>query len=166
MSTSRAASLRDVEADIVRGCYPALRRYAAVVAPMDVDADDLLQEALVKTLRSHRLCDLESPSAYLRRAVCSVATDHCREDQRRRSMLGRLGPPEPQRDVYPSDLAVLESLKPRQRAVLYLHEVEGVPYGEIAQMLGGREGSVRRDASRARRSLRAVITEEELDATA
>jgi RNA polymerase sigma-70 factor (ECF subfamily) len=68
--------------------------------------------------------------------------------------------------VYPSDLAVLESLKPRQRAVLYLHEVEGVPYGEIAQMLGGREGSVRRDASRARRSLRAVITEEELDATA
>lgn len=154
------------ESDLIRQLYPTLRRFAAVVAAGDVEPDDLVQQALVKTLRSHRLTELTHPAAYLWRAMCSLAADHRRSERRRRMALGRLGPPPAHTDAYPSDLAELERLKPQARAVLYLHEVEGLPYREVAEALGGKEASVRRTASRARRSLRTVLSEEELDATA
>lgn len=38
---------------IIDELYPSLRRFAAVTAPVDMEPDDLLQEALVKVLGSH-----------------------------------------------------------------------------------------------------------------
>lgn len=166
VTTDRSRALSDGEGDLVRELYPKLRRFAAVVAPSDVDPDDLMQEALVRTLRSHRLRDLQHPSAYLWRVMCSLASDHRRAQGRRRSATGRLPPVDPHTDTYPSDLAELELLSPQARAVLYLHDVEGLPFREVAEMLGGREASMRRAATRARRSLRTLIAEEEANGTA
>lgn len=165
MYTTRR-TLDDGESDLVRRLYPKLRRFAAVVAPSDVDPDDLVQEALVKTLRAHRLVDLEYPSAYLWKAMSSLAADHRRRSGRRRAAFARLPSRGDYSDTYPSDLAELERLSPQARAVLYLHEVEGLTYRHVALVLGGREASLRRTASRARRSLRHILSEEELDATA
>lgn len=165
MSTDRSDALDAGESELVRDLYPKLRRFAAVVAPVGVDPDDLVQEALVKTLRSRRLRDLTHPSTYLWKVMCSLATDLRRSEGRRRTVMARIGPAQPNTDVYPSDLGELERLAPRARAVLYLHEVEGFPYAEVAAALGGKESSMRRTASRARRSLRHVLSEEELDAT-
>jgi RNA polymerase sigma factor (sigma-70 family) len=166
VSPDRSEGLPAGESDLVRDLYPKLRRFAAVVAPAEVEPDDLVQEALVKTLHSHRLSDLAHPSAYLWRVMCSLATDHRRVEGRRRLAMTRLGPPEPYTEAYPSDLVELEMLKPQARAVLYLHDVEGLPYRDVAAVLGGREASMRRAASRARRSLRRVLSGGELDATA
>ena len=91
--------------------------------------------------------------------------DHGRTNGQRRVALSRLAPIEPHRDAYPSDLAVLEALTPRDRALLYLHDVEGLPYRDIAGVIGGREASLRRAATRARKSLRRLLTEGEVDAT-
>ena len=54
---------------IVDQLYPSLHRFSAVVAPSDLEPDDLLQEALVAVLRRHRLSALDHPAAYLRKAI-------------------------------------------------------------------------------------------------
>jgi DNA-directed RNA polymerase specialized sigma24 family protein len=54
---------------------------------------------------------------------------------------------------YPSDLADLYRLSPRERAALYLHEVEGYRFSEIASMLGCSEAAAKKASSRARRRL-------------
>jgi RNA polymerase sigma-70 factor (ECF subfamily) len=54
-------------------------------------------------------------------------------------------------------LAELLRLPPSARAVLYLAEVEGYRYDEIAQMLGCTATTARKRASRARRHLRLAL---------
>jgi RNA polymerase sigma-70 factor (ECF subfamily) len=63
----------------------------------------------------------------------------------------------PQIEAYPSDLSDLEWLKPRQRAVLYLAEVEGYPFSEVADLVGCSEPAARMAASRARKRLREAL---------
>ena len=70
--------------------YPGLRRWAAATGPADVDPDDLIQEAVARTLRHHALCDLDDPGAYLRRAIVNLAANHRRGLARWRSAVTRL----------------------------------------------------------------------------
>lgn len=49
--------------------YEGLRRFAAVTAPMDIEPDDLLQDALVRVLSRGPLSDRDNPVAYLRRTI-------------------------------------------------------------------------------------------------
>jgi DNA-directed RNA polymerase specialized sigma24 family protein len=58
--------------------YPGLRRWAAVCGPAEVDPDDLVQEAVARTLRTHALSDLDDAGAYLRRAIVNLAANHRR----------------------------------------------------------------------------------------
>jgi DNA-directed RNA polymerase specialized sigma24 family protein len=59
---------------------------------------------------------------------------------------------------YPSDLAELYRLSPRERSALYLHEVEGYRFSEIAAMLGCSEAAAKKAGSRGRRRLAAVLS--------
>lgn len=163
ISTDKS-SLEAEDAELIRELYPKLRRFAAAVRPSEIDPDDLVQEALMKTIRRGPLTSLDHPSSFLWKVMCNLAKDHQRRLGRRRRALGRLGPPESVTPHYPSDLGELERLTPKARAVLYLHEVDGYTYSEIANHLGANEASLRRTASRARRSLRKAILEEEFDA--
>ncbi len=141
---------------IVEEAYARLRHFGAVIAPAGVEGDDLLQEALVRTLRKHRLGDLDQPIAYLRRVMVNVAANQRRRAGVRARVLGRLASDvQPVTDSYPSDLAELEALPPRARAALYLAEIDGYPYAAIGPMLGCSEAAARKSASRARRLLRA-----------
>jgi DNA-directed RNA polymerase specialized sigma24 family protein len=54
---------------------------------------------------------------------------------------------------FPSDLTELLRIPPRERAALYLHEVEGYRYAEIGQMIGCSEAAAKRAGSRGRRHL-------------
>jgi RNA polymerase sigma-70 factor (ECF subfamily) len=72
----------------------------------------------------------------------------------------RLGPPDSGLDQYPSDLADLLRLAPADRAILYLHDVEGFDFEEVARLVGMTAGRVRMRASRARSRLRALLIEE------
>lgn len=146
---------------IVDDLYEPLRRFAAVVAPSDLDPDDLLQESLVSVLGRDRLSEIEFPAAYLRRAVLNTASSHNRRMGRRRRAMVRLRTGENSMSpVYPSDLSDLDRLPPRERGALYLHEVEGYRYSEIAEMLGCSESAARKAGTRGRRRLHDLYFEE------
>ena len=142
--------------------YPGLRRFAAVTGPMEVDPDDLVQEAVARTLRRHTLSELDEPTAYLRRVILNLASNHRRGLARWRAALPRLAP---EADAappdYSSDLADLLRLPPPTRAVLYLVEVEGCSYAEAAEALGTTEEAARARAMRGRRQLRLDIEGEQ-----
>lgn len=141
--------------------YPALRRFAAVTAP-DADPDDLVQEAVARTLRRHALADLDHPEAYLRRTIVHLASNRRRGLARWRTAVVRLAPVgDGEPPTYASDLADLLRLAPITRALLWLVEVEGCEYGEAAAQLGISNEAARQRASRARRELRAAIEGDE-----
>lgn len=162
--TSPQRHLEAEEITVLRSLYPILRRFAAVIGPGEMDPDDLVQEALVKTLRVRRLSELSHPSSYLYRAMYTIAADERRRLGRKRQALSRLGNTQPMPPSYPSDLDELEYLTPRERTVLYLREVEGHSYSEISDLLHVSPGGLRRTATRARRHLREAIIEEADDA--
>ncbi len=92
----------------------------------------------------------------------NCATDHSRRRGALRRALRRFAASETLATVpsYPSDLDELYALPPRERAAIYLFEVEGYRYGEIARMLGCSEAAAKKGASRARRRLVAALSEE------
>lgn len=140
--------------------YPALRRFAAVTAP-DADPDDLVQEAVARTLRRQTLVSLDHPGAYLRRVIVHLASNRRRSLGRWRTAVARLAPVDGVAPVYASDLADLLHLTPDARAVLWLVEVEGCDYSEAAAQLGISSAAARQRAARARRALRLAIEEDE-----
>ncbi len=146
----------------MRDLYAPLRRFAAVVGPPEVDPDDLVQEAFLRILRRGSLASLESPLAYCRRTILNLASNQRRGLGRRSRAIAKLSNPDLDRvrAQYPSDLADLFALSPDDRAVLYLADVEGYTFSEIADMLGRSEAVARQRASRARRRLKQVLTKE------
>ena len=154
----------DEESRLFAELYGPLRRFAAVVGPIEVDPDDLLQEAVARVLRRRRLTDLAEPGAYLRKTIVNLASNQRRSFARERRALVRFGASvQPVGDVYPSDLNELLGLSPRERAVLYLSEVEGYRYSEIGDLLGCSEAAARKRAMRARRHLYTQVIGEVTD---
>ena len=146
------------DAALFAALYPALRRFAAVTGPIEVDPDDLVQDAVERTLRHHRLTELDDAGAYLRRTIVNLASNQRRGLARRRVALRRIGDsaaaatPE-----YGSDLTDLLRLPVDTRALLFLVEVEGRSYADAADLIGVTEEAARTRAARARRQLRAEI---------
>ncbi len=148
------------DVEFIESSYDELRRFAAVVAPWDVDPDDVLHSTLVKVLRKRSLSSLDDPLAYLRRSIVNHVNSELRKRGTRRSVLARLVGSDVDADHYPSDLADLERLQPMDRAILLLHDVEGFDFAEVADFVGMNAGRVRVRASRARSRLRDLLREE------
>jgi RNA polymerase sigma-70 factor (ECF subfamily) len=150
------------EWQIIDDHYAALRRFAAVAAPFDLDPDDLLQEALVRMLKRKGLSEIAQPLPYLRATMLNLASSHNRSMGARRRALTRLAASDAATTTeYPSDLAELETLPPKERAALYLAEVEGYRFHEIARMTGCSTAAARKRASRGRKRLRAALALED-----
>ena len=152
--------------DLIRDLYTSLCRFAAIVAPPETDPEDLVQESLYRALRRGTLADLEHPTAYLRRTILNLVSNQRRTVGRLRRALTRLNPEAGQADSYPSDVQDLLSLPPQGRAVIFMREVEGRSYAEIAAAVGCREATARATAARARHRLRELLIQEAEDATA
>jgi DNA-directed RNA polymerase specialized sigma24 family protein len=151
----------EAASELFRTLYPSLRSFAAAIGSYEVEPDDLVQEALSRTLRRHRLEELDAPGPYLRTVILNLATSAGRRRASRlRAWTGPVGPPGVI-DAMPSDVAELDRLGPVDRAVLFLVHVEGYPHREVAEMLGITEQASRSRASRATARLRREITEEE-----
>jgi RNA polymerase sigma factor (sigma-70 family) len=140
--------------------YPQLRRFAAVVGPSESDPDDLVQDALERTLRIHSLTSLDNPRAYLSRVILNLASNQRRGFARAKSATARLQLDEATTPAYPSDIAELMRLPAQQRAILFLAEVEGFTQAEIAAQLEMTEAAVSKASQRARRKLSAELREE------
>jgi RNA polymerase sigma-70 factor (ECF subfamily) len=130
------------------------------------DAEDAVQEAWLRWsgVDHSRIND---PRAFLVRVTTRLAIDRLRRVQARRESY--VGPwlPEPiltrqdpsedaamAESVSMAMLVVLETLSPLERAVFVLREAFGMPYAEIADVLGRREEAVRQLARRARDHVR------------
>ncbi len=137
--------------------YPDLRRFAAVVADVDVDPDDLVHDALIQVLERVSIAELRDPDAYLRRVMLNLSIDN----RRRRAVFRRIRPKlfssGAHLDHYPSDLALLDNLDPTTRAVVFLADVSGLSAVVIGEQLGMADGTVRKRLSRGRQELRRLV---------
>lgn len=159
MRYSRDRAARTGEAErIIVAIYPDLRKFAAVVADLDVDPDDLVQDTLVSVLKSANLTQVSKPLAYMKRAIVNRAMSNRRTAARRRNWLPPLAEASAYNDRYPSDLAALAALSAEDRAIVYLAEVDGYKHEEIGSMLNLTESVVSQRLSRARRRLRKDLT--------
>lgn len=152
----RSAEAVSTDQEIFGELYSGLRRFAAVVGAVEMDPDDLVQDAVARALAGGRLSRFDSPGAYLRRAIVNAASNDRRGVGRRGRALVRLrgGLVEGQLARYPSDAVELAQLPPGVRALIYLRVIEGLSYGEIASMLGVSAASARMTVSRVLRALR------------
>lgn len=153
----KRSSIDETERELITSLYTSLRKIAAVAGSFDVEPDDLVQEALAQTLRRGPISDLDNPLAFLRKTIVNLASNQRRSLGRKRKAVGRLSTEESWLPSYPADIAAILDLPPRQRAILYLVEVEDVPYSEAAEQLGITTGAARMLANRARKSARAAL---------
>lgn len=155
------ARLDEREREIIRLLYQPLRRYAGAVGPKEIDPDDLVQEAFLRTLRQGPLSTLDNPAAYLRKTIANLASNERRRLGRLRRAMPKLAVDDIAEEIYISDLGDLMELPTRTRAVLFLNLVEGYSYKEVGQLVGCSEGAARKIASRGRRRLRRTVAAKE-----
>jgi RNA polymerase sigma factor (sigma-70 family) len=138
--------------------YVQLRRFASVVRSFEMDPDDLIQEALVRTLARHALDELDDPAAFLRTVIVRLASNDRRSAGRRRLALSRMrSTADDVPDVYPSDIDDLWRLEAADRAAVYLAVVEQRSHREIAEVLGCSEEASRKRVSRALARLKSDV---------
>jgi RNA polymerase sigma-70 factor (ECF subfamily) len=139
---------------------PKLIRVAYRMLGSVADAEDMVQEALLRWLDADRDA-VREPEAYLRRVMTRLCLDYLKSARHRRETY--IGPwlPEPVveeaedeiDDVTLPLMMALERLSPLERASLY---VFGVNFEEIAETIGREPATCRQLASRARTHVRAA----------
>lgn len=142
----------------------ALWAYLRRVLGSAADADDVLQETYCRFLTAAPAgMDSAATRAYLFTIASRLVVDHWRRGQRRPvtvdADVSQLHGPEVDRAADLDVARALETLAPRERALLWLAYVEGSPHRLIAEALGVGEKSVKVLLFRARRKLAAVLGE-------
>jgi RNA polymerase sigma-70 factor (ECF subfamily) len=153
----------------VERCRKRLWAHCYRMTGRRADADDLSQEAIARAIE--RADDLRgtSPEAWLFRIATTVCLDHLRRDRRTRAITELVDPvafddvaareagPEAavllRDDVRLAVVAALQRLAPKQRAVLLLHDVCGLPLAEVAETVRTNENAAKATLHRARAAL-------------
>jgi RNA polymerase sigma-70 factor (ECF subfamily) len=147
--------------DGVEATIPALRRYArALTRDRDV-ADDLVQDALVRALRSERLFHGGDIRKWLYTILTNLNRNRLRSLARRPPAVPieefdaaqQAGPEAGGRDI---DRA-LGTLTDDQRAALLLVVLEGLSYREVAEIQGVPIGTVMSRLARARIQIKTYL---------
>lgn len=151
-------------AELVRRHRGRVERLARAVTGEAEAARDIAQEGFLKMLGSLEKLDPEQGlKAWLDRVVVNLAIDHLRRRRRQdakdaglRTETQRAAPEdiEDREELRERVYEVLEGMPTKYRTVLVLRDIEGREMGEIAQMVGRREGTVRWRLSEARRMFR------------
>jgi len=164
-----AAGDRDAFGALVERYAGVARRVARAVLGNPEDADDAAQDAMLSALLKLDQYDRRRPfGPWLLRIVANAATD-----RRRRRTVRRAEPldpgfvaggPRPDTTAERRALAqrlreALAELPERRRMAVVLFDVEGYSHGEIAEILGIPEGTVRSEVFHARRRLRALLVD-------
>lgn len=157
---------RDLDLDELR---PLMFSIAYRMTGSVGDAEDIVQEAVIRTYRAARQGTIvESPKAFVTTTTTRLAIDHLRSARvQREAYVGTWLPepllsdpgPGPAERAEMSDslslafLVLLESLSPVERAVFLLREVFGYDYAEIARSVDKSEANCRQIFARARRHI-------------
>ncbi|MGD9902145.1 MAG: RNA polymerase sigma factor [Vicinamibacterales bacterium] len=154
-------------------------RFSLAVCGRPDDAEDAMQEALLKTYRhTAQIRDPQAFRPWLHRTVrnaCLMSRRKRRHEPRRLESLdapagpGATLPPEPPDPGHDPEQAAanarlrtelkraLQTLPPPSRAVLFLREMQGLSTREVAHAMGMSEDTVKTRLSRARKALQAEL---------
>jgi RNA polymerase sigma-70 factor (ECF subfamily) len=138
---------------------PKLMRVAYRMLGSVADAEDVLQEALIRWMGTDR-GEVREPEAFLRRTVTRLCLDQLKSAQRRRETY--VGPwlPDPVLEEEEEDdislplMLALERLSPLERAAFLLHDVFGLGFEEVATTIQRDPAACRQLAARARAHVR------------
>ena len=147
---------QDVEAAI-----PALRRYARALTREADSADDLVQDTLVRALRSEHLFHGGDVRSWLYTILTNLNRNRLRSLSRRPTLMPMddndaaemAGPEAGGRDIE----RALATLVEEQRSALLLVVLEGLSYREVAEIQGVPIGTVMSRLARARAQVKAFI---------
>jgi RNA polymerase sigma factor (sigma-70 family) len=157
---------------------PHLRAVAYRMLGSPSEADDAVQEAWLRLSRSGA-AGVENLGGWLTTVVGRVCLDMLRSrTSRREEPLGvhvpeptvdREDEVDPEHEALMADsvgsalLVVLDTLAPAERLAFVLHDMFGVPFEEIAPIVGRSPAAARQLASRARRRVRGAVTVPDAD---
>jgi RNA polymerase sigma-70 factor (sigma-E family) len=157
--------------EYVRTRQEALLRSAQRLIADPLDAQDLLQTALVRTyLRWEGIADKQLADAYLRRVMINTRTEWWRARKLEELPVEQLpdAPVEDSTDQY-ADRALLidimKTLTPQQRRVVTLRHWEQMSTHETANALGMAPGTVKSTLHRALAQLRRELRHRDPDST-
>jgi RNA polymerase sigma-70 factor (ECF subfamily) len=147
---------QDVEAAI-----PALRRYARALTRDAETADDLVQDTLVRALRSEHLFHGGEARVWLYTILTNLNRNRLRSLSRRPTLISidendaadMAGPEAGSRDIE----RALDGLTADQRHALLLVVLEGLTYREVAEVQGVPIGTVMSRLARARVQIKAYL---------
>src|SRR5262245_20702578 len=155
-----------------------LRAVAYRMLGSRAEAEDAVQEAWLRLNRADTR-EVENLGGWLTTVVARVSLDMLRTRKARREEPMVELPPQaversaeegdPEHDavmadaVGPALLVVLDTLAPAERLAFVLHDLFGVPFDEIAVILGRSSDAARQLASRARRRVRGATPTREAD---
>jgi RNA polymerase sigma-70 factor, ECF subfamily len=156
--------------DEFEGLRPHLLAVAYRLTGTFADAEDAVQDAWFKwDALGQKRDEIVDPRAWLTTVVSRLGLDRLRSAARRRETYVGEWLPEPvvtgfdgndplaavvaSEDARFAAMVVLERLTPDQRVAFVLHEGFGVPFAEIASVLGVSDAAARQLASRARRAV-------------
>ena len=141
------------------------------------DAEDLTQETFLSLHRyGHRFRAEARFSTFVYRVAANAALNRRRALGRGRARVEKLkhrqaagddlpsSPRNPEDSTLGGELsahvrAALDQLSPSLRMPVILYDIEGLPYGEVAKVLGIAEGTVKSRIHRARKALREHLKE-------
>src|SRR5919197_5387468 len=142
------------------------------------EADDALQEAWLRLSRSDT-SGVENLGGWLTTIVSRVCLNMLRSRRLRREealevhvpdpVVSREDETDPEREALLADSVglalhvVLETLAPAERVAFVLHDLFGVPFDEVAPIVGRSPTAARQLASRARRRVQGAPTTPEAD---
>ena len=145
----------------IETAIPALRRYARALTRNTEAADDLVQDTLVRALRSEHLFHGGEIRSWLFTILTNLNRNRLRSLARRPSWISLedddapdlAGPEAGGRDIE----RALALLVDDQRTTLLLVVLEGLSYREVADVLGVPIGTVMSRLSRARAQIKAYL---------
>jgi RNA polymerase sigma-70 factor (ECF subfamily) len=140
--------------------------YASLMLRDATEGQDVAQEALIRLWHHRGSVDRDGAPHWLRRTAHNLCIDQLRRRRTRGvacpvepETLEAVDAPDAQRVVESGELGreierALGALPLRDRAVLVLRDVQGLPYGEIATLLEVPLGTLKARLHRARETLR------------
>ncbi|MDB5602105.1 MAG: family polymerase sigma factor [Xanthobacteraceae bacterium] len=145
----------------IEATIPALRRYARALTRNAETADDLVQDTLVRALRSEHLFHGGELRSWLYTILTNLNRNRLRALARRPTVLaiddydsaGAFGPETGGRDIE----RALAGLVEEQRSTLLLVVLEGLSYREVADVQGVPIGTVMSRLARARAQIKAYL---------
>jgi RNA polymerase sigma-70 factor (ECF subfamily) len=144
----------------VEAAIPALRRYARALTRDAETADDIVQDTLVRALRSEHLFLGGDVRAWLYTILTNLNRNRLRSLSRRPTVTPikdsdatTSGPEAGGRDIG----RALDDLAEDQRSALLLVVLEGLTYREVAEVQGVPIGTVMSRLARARMQIKAYL---------